>query len=119
MAVMEIDHPPVGSGQVGHDEADARIEFALVPLDFGHNPTRSGPAVGLVAEAGERHDRLLRRAADRPGQQVPDPPLQHLVWLTERRIGAKVEDDAPVAGMTDARTIQKLEARQRQVDSVR
>ena len=50
---------------------------------------------------------------------MPDPPLQHLVWLTERRIGAKVEDDAPIAGMTDARTIQELKARHRHVDSVR
>jgi hypothetical protein len=64
---------------------------------------------------GERHDRLFRRAADRPGQQVPDPPLG---WFVERRIGAKVEDHAPIAGMTDAPTIQEVEARHRDVESV-
>ena len=33
-AVVELDHALVGSGQVGHDEADAGIELALVPLDL-------------------------------------------------------------------------------------
>jgi hypothetical protein len=78
-AVVELDHPLVGSGQVGHDEADPGIEFALVPLDLGHHPTGSGPAGGLVLEAGVRHDRFLGRTADRSRQQVADPPLQHLV----------------------------------------
>ena len=98
------------------------IELALVPLDLGHHPTGSGPAGGLVVEAGVRHDRLLGRPSDRPGQQVADPTLQHLVgrepdrvadvlrlqqlvdlWLGERRIGAEVEIDAPLAVAGDHR----------------
>jgi len=107
---VELHHPRVGPGQVGHDEADAGIELALVPLDLGHHPAGSGPALGLIAEAGVGHDRLLGRSPNRPRQQVFDPPLQHLVGrqadrvadalvlqqfvdlrLGERRIGAKVE----------------------------
>jgi hypothetical protein len=86
-AVVELDHPPVGPAPVGHDEADAGVELTLMPLyfshrgNFSHRGTGSNPALGLVAEAGERHDGLLRRAADRPGQQVPDPRPQHLVGL--------------------------------------
>jgi hypothetical protein len=38
--------------------------------------------VARQRKLGERHDRLLRRAADRPGQQVRDPPLQYLVGLS-------------------------------------
>ena len=121
-AIVELDHPPVGPGQVGDDEADPRPEFTLMPLDLGHHTTGSRPALGLVVEAGEPDDRLLRRAADRPGQQVLNPPLQHLVGrqadrvanafglqqlvdlgLGERRVGAEVEGDAPIAVAGDDR----------------
>jgi hypothetical protein len=33
-AVVELDHALVGSGQVGHDEADPWVQLALVPLDL-------------------------------------------------------------------------------------
>ena len=80
--------------------------------------TRRGsrPALRLVAEAGEEDLRLLRRAADRPGQQVADPLLQHRVGrqadgvadalclqqlvdlgLGERRVAAEVEVEAALA----------------------
>jgi hypothetical protein len=39
-------------------------------------------------------------------------------WACRTSHWAKVEDDAPIAGMTDARTIQELEARHRHVNSV-
>ena len=78
-AVVELADPLGGPRQVGDDEADARIQLALVPLDLGHDPARLGPALRLVAEAGEEHLRLVRRPADGPRQQVPDPLLQHRV----------------------------------------
>jgi hypothetical protein len=77
--VVELADPFRRPLQVGHDEADPRIELAPVPLDLRHHATRSGPARGLVVEAGVGHDRLLGWPSDRPGQQVADPPLQHLV----------------------------------------
>ena len=101
---------------------DARVQLALVPLDLGHHPARPGPALGLVGEAGEEHLRLLRRAADGPGQQVPDPLLQDRVGrqadgvadalgleqlvelgLGERRVAAEVEGEAPPAVAGDHR----------------
>jgi hypothetical protein len=121
-AVVELRHPPVGPGQVGHDEADPRPEFALMPLDFGHHATSSGPALGLVVEAREPNNRLLRRAADGSGQEMADVALQHLVrrqadrvpnafglqhivdlGLRERRVGTEVEVDAPLAVAGDHR----------------
>jgi hypothetical protein len=93
-----------------------------LPLDLGHHPTSSGPAVGLVVKAGVGHDRLLGRTADRSRQQMADPPLQHLVgrqpdrvtnalglqqlvdlWLGERRISAEVQIDTPSAVAGDHR----------------
>jgi hypothetical protein len=93
-----------------------------MPLDLGHHAPGSRPALGLVVKAGEGNDRLLWRPANRSGQQVADPPLQHLVgrqadrvadafllqqlvqlWLGERRIGAEVEIDAPFAVAADHR----------------
>jgi hypothetical protein len=73
-------------------------------------------------EAGKGHDRFLRWPADRPRQEVFDPPLQHLVGrepdrvpdvlalkklvdlgLGERRIGAEVQIDIPFAVAADHR----------------
>ena len=87
-----------------------------MPLDLGHDPSRLGPALGLVAEAGVEDLRPLRRAADGTGQQVSDPLLQDRVGrqadgvadalgfqqlvqlrLGEGRVAAEVEDKAPVA----------------------
>ena len=85
-AVVELDRPTVGSGQVGDDEADARIEFALMPFHFRNHPTRSRPTFRLVAEAGEGDDRLFRRPADRPRQEMADPSFQHLVRRQANRV---------------------------------
>ena len=75
-AVVELTDPLGRPLQVGDDEPDARIQLTLVPLDLGHHPAWRGPALRLVAEAGEEDLRLVRRAADRPGQQMADPLLQ-------------------------------------------
>ena len=90
------------------------------PPHLGHHPPRLGPAMRLVAEAREEDLRLLRRAADRAGQQVPNPLLQHSVgWdpdsiadaltleqlidlrLGEPGIAAEVECDAALAVALD------------------
>ena len=82
----------------------------------------AGPVLRLVAEAGEEHLRLARRATDRPGQQVPDPLLQHRVGrqadgvadplsfqqlvqlgLGERRVAAELERQAALTVAGDHR----------------
>ena len=83
-AVVELDHPLVGSDQVGHDKADPRVELALVPLDLGHHPTGSGSAFGFVVEAGIGHDRLLGPPADRPRSKWPIRRCN--TWLAGKRM---------------------------------
>src|SRR3954469_6781978 len=65
--------------QVGDDEPDPWVQFTLMPLDLRNNAARPGPTLRLVAEAGEEDLRLIRRPADGPGQQVPDPFLQNRI----------------------------------------
>src|SRR5262245_6105513 len=93
--VVELADPLGRPRQVGDDEADARIELALVPLDLRHHPARLDPALRLVAEAGEEDLRLRGRAADGPRQQVPDPLLQD-------RIGRQAD------GVADTLSLQQL-----------
>src|SRR5437763_14379236 len=58
--------------QISHDEPDARIKLAGVPLDLGHDTPRLSPALRLIAEAGEVASHLVRRSPDRALEQVPD-----------------------------------------------
>jgi hypothetical protein len=121
-AVIELDHSPVGSTKVGHDEADAAIKPTLVPLGLGDHPTGSGPALGLVVEAGVGHDRLLGWSTDRPLEELADPLLQDLIGrqpdgvanifglqqlvdlrLGEGCIGAEVQSDAALTLAGDHR----------------
>src|SRR5712671_3309722 len=52
-ALIVERHDPLGwARQVRHDEADAGIEFARMPLDLGHDAARRLPALRPVAEAG-------------------------------------------------------------------
>jgi hypothetical protein len=50
--IVEGDDPFGGAAQVGDDEADAGIQFAVMPLDLGDDATFPVPRSGLVAEAG-------------------------------------------------------------------
>ena len=51
--------------QVGHDETDARIKLAGVPLDLGHDAARRLPALRVIAEVGVVPSNLDGRATDR------------------------------------------------------
>ncbi len=41
--IVEQRHPFRRTGHVGHNEADARIQFAGVPLDLRHHPAGFAP----------------------------------------------------------------------------
>ena len=49
--VIEGDNTLGGPRQIGDDEADARVQLARVPLDFGHDVARLAPALRLIAVA--------------------------------------------------------------------
>jgi len=68
--VVEGDDALRRPHQVGNDEADARIKLARVPLDLGHHPAGSLPALRLIAEAGVVAANLVRRSPDRAGGHV-------------------------------------------------
>src|SRR6516165_2606212 len=62
-ALVVEDNNALGrAAQVRHDEADARIEFARMPLDLGDDPAWLRPASGLIAEIAN-----LIRSASRTG----------------------------------------------------
>src|SRR5580704_14672594 len=118
-ALIVEGHDPLGRArQVGHDEADAGVEFARMPLDLGHDAARHLPTLRPVAEAGVVAPDLDRRTADGTLEQVADAFLQHTVGRQPDRvvealgfqelvnlgvcksgIGAKIEarDLAPIA----------------------
>ena len=51
-SLVEGHDPLRRACQVGHDEANARIKLAAVPLDLGHHPARFPPALRPIGEAG-------------------------------------------------------------------
>jgi hypothetical protein len=65
--------------EICHDEADAREQLANVVLDFGHDPSRRGPAVRLIVEALVPDERRATGPTRRPKQEVLDRQLQVLV----------------------------------------
>src|SRR5215471_13010919 len=73
--VVEGDDALGRPRQIGHDEADARIKLAGVPLDLGHDTPRLPPALRLIAEAGEVAAQLIRRSPNRALEQVSDLAL--------------------------------------------
>src|SRR6516162_9275732 len=74
--VVEGDDALRRPRQVGHDEADARIQFAGVPLDLGYHPAAFVPALCLIAEAGVVAPHLVWRSPDRALEQISDLDLQ-------------------------------------------
>src|SRR5256884_5220907 len=77
--VVESNDALGRAAHVRHDEADARIKFARVPLDFGNDPARLRPACRLVGEIGVVPPDLVRRSSDRALEQIADPVLQDLI----------------------------------------
>lgn len=74
-------HDPLGSPwQVRHDEADAREQFSLVPLDLGYHPTWLVPAAGLIAEGWYRMMAFL--GGIRPAGAQYRPCRQNRPWIT-------------------------------------
>ena len=68
-----------GTGQVGHDEPDARVQLARMPFDLGEDPPGLVPGAGLVAEAGIVTPHVVRRPADGALEEMADAVLEHLV----------------------------------------
>src|SRR5215211_7840414 len=50
-----------------------------MPLDLRHNPTRAGPSLGLVAEAGVETPNLVGRTAHRTLEQVCNLSLKNSI----------------------------------------
>jgi len=71
--VVEGDDVFSAARHVGHDEADARIEFAGMPFDLGDDTARLRPASGLIGEVCIGTSHFVRRTPDRPRQQIADP----------------------------------------------
>ena len=84
--VVERNDPFGGTGQVGDDEADPRIQLPRMPFDLGHNTPGLAPACGPVAEAGEVPSDFMRGAAPRTAQQVANAVLKHLVPRQSDRV---------------------------------
>ena len=77
--IVEGDNPFSRARQVGDDEADAGIKLAGVPLDLGHHPARTLPALRLLAEVGVVPSDLARRTPNRALEQVAYPLLKNLI----------------------------------------
>jgi hypothetical protein len=77
--VIEGDDPFGRAALVGHDEADAGIKVARMPLDLGDHPARLGPASRLVGEVGRVSSDFVRRPPDQALEQIADPILKNLV----------------------------------------
>ena len=84
--VVKAHHLHRGTAQVRHYDAEVGQQLAQVPLDLGHHPAGTIPALGLVVEAVEVPPDRLRRPTDGTVQQVADAPLQNLVGRQTDRI---------------------------------
>ena len=51
--IVEGDYPLGRTGPIGHDEPDASIEFARMPLDLGDDPAGHGPT-GCCSPSGPK-----------------------------------------------------------------
>lgn len=59
-----------GAAEDGYDKADARMQFARMPLDLGDDPAWLGSADGPLAEAGVIPMNHLRWPTDRALEQI-------------------------------------------------
>ena len=84
--IVESNHPLGGARQVGDDEADTGMQFAGMPFDLGHHAPLPAPASGPIAEAGVIAPFMVRRTADRAGQQMGDAFLKNLVHRQTDRV---------------------------------
>ena len=80
--VVESNDALGRAAHVRHDEADAGIKFAGMPLDLTitlRNPPGLGPGSGLIAEIGMEPAHMVRRSSEWAREQIADPALQNLV----------------------------------------
>jgi hypothetical protein len=78
-----------GAALVRHDEADARIEFSVMPLDLRNHLAQLGPASHLIGKIGVELSELVRRPRDRALEQIANPVLDDLVvWNADRMLDA-------------------------------
>jgi len=84
--VVEGDDVLGRTRHVGDDEADARIEFARMPLDFRDDAARLRPASRSVGEVRVGSPDIKRGAADRAFEQIADAFLQDTVGRQPDRV---------------------------------
>src|SRR5947208_10626886 len=77
--VVDSDHLLGRAMEVRHDETDARIQLAGMPLHLRYDSTRPTPALRLIAEARVEAPDVVWWASHGPREQVGDPILEHLV----------------------------------------
>ena len=75
--VVEGDHLLGGAMEVRHDETDARIQLARMPLDLRHDPALPVPTLRPIAKARVEAPHGVRSAADGSPEQRRDPLLEH------------------------------------------
>ena len=85
--------------EIGHDEADARKQFADAVLDFRHDPSGRGPALRLIPDTRVPNQRLVARSSRRTKQEVFD--LKRQVFV--RRYPDRVLDTARLQRLVDRR----------------
>ncbi len=95
-AVVEVHHRLGPAAEVDHDEADARKQFALVPLDLGHHAARVVPRSGPVVEPVVEPLGPLRRSVHR----TPEQMAQRVVSMGLRVQWRKAEGGPRPAGIT-------------------
>jgi len=68
--IVEGDDPLGGARQVGHNESDARVQLARMPLNLGDDPALPVPRACLIAEAGMEAPNVVGRALDGTREQM-------------------------------------------------
>jgi hypothetical protein len=84
--VVERHHPLRRPRHVGHDEPNARIQFARMPLYLRHHAAGLAPRPGLIAEAGMKPPHLMRRSTNWALQQPAYTLLQDSVRRKPHRV---------------------------------
>jgi hypothetical protein len=85
--IVKSDDVPRTARRVGDDEADARKEFAEMPLNLGNDSTWLRPTCRLIPKGRIDAPHRMRRAPDGSFEQRRDPILQDLIgWQPDRII---------------------------------
>ena len=98
------------AAHVCHDETDAGIKLAGMPLDLGDHSARLRPACRPVGEIGVVPPDLVRRPSDWALEQIADPVLKDLVGGQTGcdELRGQVVDGDPAASRFDGETVDQL-----------